>query len=94
MESSKLHHNSYITYNIYYITYDPLCKFISTANDPAGSWLYGTGRTGAPNGTGNADFYIGGVSGTDTVHPNDAGSFYLARRAAAGCRNALMQIAA
>lgn len=73
---------------------DPLCKYIPTSVDPAGSWFTGTGRTGATNGTGNADLYIGGVSGTDTVHPNDAGSLYLARRAAVGARAALMSLAA
>jgi len=61
---------------------DPYCKFIPQTTDPSGSWINGTGRTGATNGTGNADIYIGGVSGTDTTHPNDLGHLYLAYRAA------------
>lgn len=72
---------------------DPLIKFIKQTTDPAGSWIFGTGRTGATNGTGNADYYIGGVSGADTSHPNDAGSFYLAKRAAAGIRAAIAAVA-
>lgn len=72
---------------------DPMIKFVKQTTDPAGSWIYGTGRTGATNGTGNADYYIGGVSGTDTSHPNDAGSLYLARRAANGIRAAINSVA-
>jgi hypothetical protein len=41
-----------------------------------GQWITGTGNTGAPTGTGNADLYIG----PDGVHPNDAGHLYLSRR--------------
>lgn len=50
-----------------------------------GSWITGTGNTGAPTGTGNADLYIG----TDGIHPNDAGHVYLSRRVYAA-RLALM----
>jgi lysophospholipase L1-like esterase len=50
-----------------------------------GSWITGTGNTGAPTGTGNADLYIG----TDGIHPNDAGHLYLSRRVYAA-RTALM----
>lgn len=71
---------------------DPLCKFVKQTTDPAGSWITGTGRTGATNGTGNADIYIGGVSGTDTSHPNDSGHLYLARRAANGVAAAIATI--
>lgn len=42
------------------------------------SWITGSGDTGAPTGTGNADIYIG----PDNVHPTDAGSAYLGYRLA------------
>lgn len=71
---------------------DPLCKFVRQTTDPAGSWINGTGRTGATNGTGNADIYIGGVAGTDTSHPNDLGHLYLARRASNGVATAIASI--
>jgi len=71
---------------------DPLCKFVRQTTDPAGSWINGTGRTGATNGTGNADIYIGGVAGTDTSHPNDLGHLYLARRASNGVADAIASI--
>ncbi|WKV74210.1 SGNH/GDSL hydrolase family protein [Streptomyces sp. PCS3-D2] len=41
-----------------------------------GPWVTGTGRVGAPTGSGNADLYIG----TDATHPTDAGHKYLASR--------------
>lgn len=44
---------------------------------PAGaSWITGNGKVGLTNGSGNADFY----TGTDGVHPSQAGHDYLARR--------------
>lgn len=41
-----------------------------------GPWITGTGNTGSPTGSGNADQYIG----SDSVHPTDAGHAYIARR--------------
>jgi lysophospholipase L1-like esterase len=46
----------------------------------ASNWITGNGRTGAPNGSGNADRYIGGVSGTDAIHFAPAAIPYIARR--------------
>ena len=43
-------------------------------------WITGTGRSGATNGSGNADRYIGGADGSDSIHPTAAGHLYLARR--------------
>jgi hypothetical protein len=39
---------------------------------------YGTGHISAKNGTGPADFLIGGQSGSDTVHPGDDGHRWIA----------------
>lgn len=68
---------------------DRYCKFAAVSADPTGAWINGTGSTGSPTGSGNADIYNGGVSGTDAVHPNDAGHAYLARRAAKAVRSAV-----
>lgn len=43
-----------------------------------GSWITGSGKVGAPSGTGNADRFIG----SDGVHPTDSGHAYLGRRMA------------
>lgn len=43
-------------------------------DEPA--WITGTGNTGVPTGTGNADRYIG----TDDVHPNNDGHKYICDR--------------
>lgn len=53
---------------------DPLVYFVPGTNVTAGPWMTGTGSTAAPTGSGNCDVYIS----SDTVHPNDAGHFYLA----------------
>lgn len=44
-----------------------------------GRWFSGTGNAGAPNGTGNNDYY----RSSDLVHPSQAGHDYVARRLAA-----------
>ena len=55
----------------------PTIQFIPVSTDPNGAWISGTGNTGAPSGTGNADLYI-----TGTTHPNDAGHQFMGKRAA------------
>jgi lysophospholipase L1-like esterase len=55
---------------------DPRVRFVPCANSPSGPYLTGTGNIGAPTGSGNCDVYI---SGSDHVHPIDAGHAYLAR---------------
>jgi lysophospholipase L1-like esterase len=42
------------------------------------AWLFGTGKVGGTNGTGNADYY----RGTDGIHPSPAGHVYYGYRAA------------
>lgn len=64
---------------------DPLCVFEPIATDPTGSWIFGTGNTGAPAGNGNADLYIG----SDGTHPNDAGYDFLGRRSAVAVQSAI-----
>lgn len=45
--------------------------------DPAAErWITGTGRVGAPTGTGNADTF----TSSDGTHPTDAGHIYLGER--------------
>jgi hypothetical protein len=41
-------------------------------------WVYGTGREGATNSSGNSDYYVG----TDSTHPSYAGHEYRGRREA------------
>jgi lysophospholipase L1-like esterase len=53
---------------------DPAMYFIPNVTDPNGPCFTGTGYTGAPNGSGNSDIYIG----SDAIHPNDAGHAYMA----------------
>jgi lysophospholipase L1-like esterase len=57
------------------------------ANDKP--WFFGTGRTGAPASDGNADLYVGGTDGSDTIHPSPAGHFHLGRRGADGILTAI-----
>lgn len=63
---------------------DPYCVYepVSPAANSSLSLIYGTGRTGATNGTGNADAYVGGSDGTDSTHPPDAGHEHIGRFAA------------
>lgn len=49
--------------------------------------IYGTGKSGATTGDGNADFFIG----TDGVHPTHEGHKYIARRFFQGITNAYSQ---
>lgn len=48
-------------------------------------WLFGSGKVGATNGTGNSDWAIG----TDGVHPPNAGHKWIAHRAARAVRQLL-----
>ncbi len=63
--------------------YDANLFFIDVSNAADGAWIFGTGRTGATVGDGNADFYTGGdTDGSDAVHPTTAGHAQLGYRAA------------
>lgn len=53
-----------------------------------GPWQTGTGNSAAPRGDGNADLYLS----ADGVHPNPAGSLYLAQRLAVDLRSALSSL--
>jgi lysophospholipase L1-like esterase len=64
---------------------------VSTASQ---AWIYGTGRSGATNSSGNSDFYIGGVDGSDATHPTPNGHDYIASRVLRGVRGALASISA
>lgn len=61
----------------------------NTADYTATPWITGTGKAGAPNGTGNADCYMGGTSGSDGNHPTQAGHDYLGWRLASAIAAAL-----
>jgi lysophospholipase L1-like esterase len=63
---------------------DPLCKFAPVSTDTQ-TWLNGTGKVGATNGSGNSDVYID----PDGVHPTLAGAEYLAFRSAPAIRAAI-----
>ena len=65
---------------------DPLCKFHPVSTDTT-TWLNGTGKVGATNGSGNSDVYID----PDGIHPAGplAGEEYLAYRTAKSVRTAL-----
>lgn len=67
---------------------DPLCAFapVSTATS---SWLNGTGSISAPNGTGNADFYID----PDKAHPALPGEEFLSFMAASAIRSSVFAMA-
>lgn len=54
----------------------------------AGPWQTGTGRAGAPSGSGNGDRLLS----SDGVHPNEAGSHFLGGRLAANLRAALLDL--
>lgn len=61
-----------------------------TSIDPVGypsaqSWITGNGHSGATNGSGNADFYVG----LDDTHPTTAGQNYMGHRAAQGFSDVL-----
>lgn len=71
---------------------DGFCKFAPVVSEPSGSWVFGTGSAGAPTGSGNGDFYLGGVSGTDKSHPNDAGHAYLGFKAAEAIKKAVSEM--
>lgn len=64
--------------------HDSNSLFIPLNGTDAGSssWVFGTGRVGATNGSGNSDMLIS----ADGVHPSDAGHLIYARRAAAAIR--------
>jgi len=70
---------------------DPRMAFIpvSPVASSSLSWVFGTGRTGATAGNGNADIYMGGLNGSDGSHPNAAGHEYIGRSAAYAAREAL-----
>lgn len=59
---------------------DAATFFLPVCTDTAGSWVTGTGRTDAPNGTGNSDIYQGRVG--DVTHPSDAGYLFYGERLA------------
>lgn len=54
----------------------------------SGPWQTGTGTSAAPAGNGNGDLYLD----ADSVHPNVAGSLYLATRIASDLRQALLSL--
>lgn len=60
---------------------------VATGAD-AGPWQTGTGRAGAPSGSGNGDRLLS----SDGVHPNEAGSQFLGGRIAADLRAALLDL--
>lgn len=69
---------------------DPLSWWIPVAratdsqrNKP---WIFGTGYTSAPSGSGNSDVLMGGAAGADASHPNQTGHYYLGRRWAQAIR--------
>lgn len=68
-------------------TADQYIAFVPVSS--GSSWVTGTGRTGATNGSGNADYYMGGADGSDGPHPTNAGHEYIGRRAATAIANAL-----
>ena len=57
---------------------DPKIAFVPVSTDTAGPWIFGTGRIGATNGSGNSDFYIS----SDGTHPGPDGYAYLTARLA------------
>ena len=58
------------------------------SNPGTGPWQTGTGNSAAPAGNGNGDLYLA----ADGVHPNVAGSLYLATRMATDLRQALLTL--
>lgn len=55
---------------------DPRSWWVPISTDTAGAWVYGTGKVGATNSSGNSDLYVG----SDGLHPSQAGHDYYARR--------------
>lgn len=68
---------------------DSFCKFAPVVSEPSGSWIFGMGSTAIPTGTGNGDVYLGGTSGTDKAHPNDAGHAYIGYKASEAIKKAV-----
>lgn len=64
---------------------DPYCSFVPVSTDPQGAWIFGTGKVGTTNGSGNSDVY----TSADGTHPPDAGHDYLGRYAAEKVGSAL-----
>ena len=68
---------------------DPYTFFLNNAAQSViGQWQTGTGNTGSPNGTGNADIYMN----TDNVHPNIAGHKNLGRQIGAATVDVLRSL--
>lgn len=67
---------------------DNMLFYVPASLDPGGAWITGTGNTGAPNGTGNADFDIQ----SDNLHMSVAGSSLYARKAMIGFLNQIATI--
>lgn len=64
--------------------------FFPISNDPDGAWVFGTGKVGATNGSGNSDVYVS----NDGVHPSPDGHDYYARRVAHAFRTKLLGVRA
>lgn len=64
--------------NLFFV---PITGTGATSDSP---WIFGTGRSGAITGDGNADLYTGGTNGADAVHPTTAGHVHIGVRAADG----------
>jgi lysophospholipase L1-like esterase len=58
--------------------HDSATRFIPVSTDPAGAWIAGHGRAGAPKRDGNSDDY----TSRDGVHPSREGHAFLGRRGA------------
>jgi lysophospholipase L1-like esterase len=67
---------------------DSMLFYVPASLDPGGAWVTGTGNTGAPNGTGNADFDIS----SDNLHMSEAGQSLYARKAMTGFLNQIATI--
>lgn len=65
---------------------DPRIFFVPVISAPCGTLITGTGTIEAPNGTGNADFYISG----DRTHPSQQGLDYIATQFAAGIQSVVI----
>lgn len=52
---------------------DPACVFVPVCTASPKPLFYGTGYSGAKNGSGPSDWMIGGTTGTDPTHPTDDG---------------------
>lgn len=57
---------------------DRLTRFIPISSDPAGAWISGTGFVGSTTGSGNSDT----MTGSDGIHPTNAGHALLGGKAA------------